>query len=106
MSRASNRGMGFQPMRRRDAAALACAGLLLLLAPAARAQPEDAPPPTESTIEQYLTDRGLTELLAVHLLERLRTADGEARVKLADRLGSIYVQLLDKAATPEARQQW
>ena len=78
---------------------------LALVAPA-RAQVDDAPPTAESTIEQYLTDHGLSELLAVHLLEQLKTAEGDARIRLADRLGSIYVQLLDKAATPEARRQW
>ncbi len=78
----------------------------LAIAAPALAQLDDAPPPAESTIEQYLTDHGLTELLAVHLLERLKVADGDARIKLADRLGPIYVQLLEKAATPEARQQW
>jgi hypothetical protein len=81
-------------------------GVAMGLAGAARAQVDDAPPPPDATIEQYLEDRGLIELLAVHLLDRLRTADGDARVKLADRLGSMYVQLLDKATTPEARHLW
>src|ERR1043165_3049576 len=106
MSRASNRGTGFRSARRPTFRALASAAATLLTFAPARAQTDDTLPPAESTIEQYLTDHGLTELLAVHLLERLKTADGDARVKLADRLGSIYVRLLDKASTPEARRQW
>ncbi len=84
----------------------ACGALLAAAIPAFAQPDESAPPPPEATIEQYLADHDLTELLAVHLLERLRIVDGDARVKLADRLGSIYVQLLDKATTPEARHEW
>jgi tetratricopeptide (TPR) repeat protein len=85
----------------------ACAAALLA-ASAARAQQVAAPQEEVSgpSIDQYLTDRGLNELLAVYLLQRLKVAEGDVRVKLADRLGSIYVQMLDKATTPEARREW
>src|SRR5262249_40943175 len=73
---------------------------------AVRSQPEEGPPPVESTMEQYLSDRGLSGLLAVYLLQRLKTADGETRVRLAGRLGSIYVQLPGPGTTPQARQEW
>lgn len=60
----------------------------------------------ESVLEQYLSERGLNQLLALRLLDRLRVAEGDERQRLADRLGSIYVQLLDKATTAEARHEW
>jgi hypothetical protein len=67
---------------------------------------EDAPAPAEAVLERYLEDRGLHELLAAHLLGRLKEADAQERLKLADRLGAIYVGLLDGAATPQQREQW
>ena len=87
------------------------AGRLFLVAVAlcaapVRGQQEEAPSPPESVLERYLEDRGLSGLLAAYLLERLKTAEGDERQRLADRLGSIYVQLLDKASTPQARQEW
>jgi hypothetical protein len=97
--------------RRSDARtrAVCAAAALAVAAPLVRAQEQaaDEGPPAPSTIERYLTDRGLTELLATHLLERLKRApEGPERARLADRLGSLYVQLLDRATTPEQRQQW
>jgi hypothetical protein len=62
--------------------------------------------PGESVLERYLEERGLTELLTVHLLERLKAADAAQRLKLADRLGSLYVQMLDRSASAPQRHLW
>lgn len=104
MSRASDRRQAGCACRAR--AGLALAACAAMAAAPAHAQLEEQPPPPESGIEQYLEDHNLRELLAVHLLERLRGSDGDTRLRLADRLGSLYVQLLDKATTPEGRQEW
>ncbi len=69
-------------------------------------QPEEPPAPPRSVIEQYLSDRGLNELLAVHLLQRLKTMEGPERSALADKLGSLYVGLLDGAKTARERARW
>lgn len=96
--------------RRSDhAPALAAALLALaaLLAPAARAQDDDADAPAAlPAIEQYLADHNLRELLAAHLEERLRAADARERPELADRLGRLYVELMDAAPGPQARRVW
>src|SRR4051812_32060307 len=59
-----------------------------------------------SELEEYLEDRGLRELLAVHLLERLKASEGAERTRLADRLGGLYVDLLEHAANADERQRW
>lgn len=60
-------------------------------------------PASEDAVERYLAERGLTDLLAVRLQERLDAALGDERVAIAERLGSLYVRLLTDAATPEQR---
>ena len=57
-------------------------------------------------IEQYLAARGLKELLAAYLQRELHEAPGDARMAIAERLGKLYVELLDAAPTPEARESW
>jgi hypothetical protein len=87
--------------------ALLCAlGMLAAPAYGQEQPPEEQPPAAESAIERYLEERDLTELLAVYLLEQLKTADAGTRLKLADRLGSLYTALLDKAATQDQREAW
>jgi len=70
------------------------------------AQPEEPAPPPRSVIETYLSDRGLNELLAAHLMQRLRVTEGPERFSLADRLGTLYVGLLDSAKTAAERSHW
>lgn len=70
------------------------------------AQTPGEEPPPRSVIEQYLADRGLNRLLAAHLLERLKSTEGPERLLIADRLGSIYVGLLDAATTEIERSTW
>lgn len=67
---------------------------------------QDEPAAPDDALEAYLTERGLDELLATYLLERLKKAEGPARVQLAERLGSLYVRLFDKARSPDERQLW
>ncbi|MEX2219097.1 MAG: hypothetical protein WD749_10100 [Phycisphaerales bacterium] len=98
----------------------------MALAPLARAQdevPPAIPPPPpqalstpaptgaaepvfEGALEQYLADRNLKELLALHLLERLKASDGAEKMRLADRLGAIYVDLLERATSAAERDRW
>ncbi len=92
----------------------AWAGALLLAAAAgitagAAAQPEPnetAPATPAGELERYLSERGLRELLAVHLLQQLKQADGLGRQQIADRLGRLYVEMLDSVPTPEQREVW
>lgn len=72
----------------------------------ARAQTEEPVAPPKSVIEQYLLDRGLNELLATYLQQQLKVIDGPERMSLADRLGSLYVELLDAAKTESDRAHW
>lgn len=96
--------------RRSDVVVIA--GVVLALAARAthaqtdRAQPEEPAPPPLSEIERYLSDRGLRELLALHLNDRLKKTEGPERLALADRLGTIYVDLLDNAKTAPDRAHW
>jgi hypothetical protein len=87
-------------------AALAAGVLLCAGAAAAQTQEEPPAPAAESVIEQYLSDRDLKELLAAYLLQRLQRAEGQERLRLAGRLGGIYVELLDAARTPAQRRNW
>ncbi|MGH7132290.1 MAG: hypothetical protein ACREJO_10135 [Phycisphaerales bacterium] len=57
-------------------------------------------------IEVYLERQGLKTLLAEHLAQKLKTATGEERAKLAERLGKIYVDLMGSAQTAEERESW
>ncbi len=100
-------------MSPRAEAVAVCIGVgLLAMIPRAGAQPEPpqpvpAPAATGQTeIEKYLSDRNLRELLTVHLLDRLRQSEGLARQQIADRLGKLYVEMLDAAPTPEERAAW
>lgn len=70
-------------------------------------QPAVAVSPEDAAIESYLSERNLTELLVVHLRKRLHDAPTNAeRLTRAERLGRIYAQLLNDAATPDERKKW
>lgn len=71
----------------------------------AQVDPAAAVPET-SEIERYLAERNLRELLAAYLQDLLRASDGRTRLVVADRLGKLYVDLLDGAKTSDARQRW
>ncbi len=76
----------------------------LVLARGACAQPSpDALAPIDA-VEAYMQDRGLTQPLAALLRQRLAESTGEQRRTIADRLGKIYVTLLDSAPTPDERR--
>lgn len=86
--------------RRTDAILAVLLAFLALVAGVAAAQPESA---GEDAVERYLADRGLTDLLAARLQERLDSTLGDERIAIAERLGTLYVRLLTDAATPEQR---
>lgn len=84
-----------------------CVALVLIALAATR--PAYAQPPADSpddALEAYLARHGLNELLAAHLLERVRATAPGQRAPLAERLAQVYVELLSSAATPEARALW
>lgn len=58
------------------------------------------------SIEQYLTTRGLDDLLAEHLIEQLSTQSGDRRTQTAQELGQLYVRLLDRSQTENDRLFW
>lgn len=70
----------------------------------ARAQPSDAA--SANVVDAYMESRGLKSLLAAHLLQQLRNAEGAERSKLAERLSKLQVELFDAATTPERQEQW
>ncbi len=71
-------------------------GVGSLAARAQSAAPVDA-------VESYLEMRGLTELRAELLWERLTTAPSAQRVALAERLAEALAALLEEAGSPEER---
>ncbi|MCW5775331.1 MAG: hypothetical protein KIS87_02650 [Phycisphaeraceae bacterium] len=79
--------------------------LLLCLAQLAGAAVAQTEPASEDAVERYLAERGLTDLLAARLQQRLDTTLGEERIAIAERLGSLYVRLLTDAATPQQRER-
>lgn len=54
-------------------------------------------------VERYLAERGLTELMAAQLRERLSAAVAEAKPALAERLGEIYAQRITGAESTAER---
>jgi hypothetical protein len=80
--------------------------------PASTGAPRPAPgatgshPLPDTSLEQYLEDHGLRELLATLLLQRLKESEAAERAQLADRLGSLYVDLLESATSADERQRW
>lgn len=64
-----------------------------------------AQPAGSDALDAYLSDRGLDSVLATVLRERLRTGVGEERARSAEALGRLYVRMLEKAGTPEERQE-
>ena len=88
--------------RRTDAIIVVLFALLALGVSSAEAQPESA---AEDVVERYLADRGLTDLLAARLQDRLDSTLGDERIAIAERLGALYVRLLTEAVTPEQRER-
>ncbi len=89
-------------MSRRPSAVLTmlCA---ILIAPAATAQGngQASADPTEAFLERL----GLTELRAVYLRQQLERAPLDERLALADRLATLYAQMLDEAADRNERDR-
>jgi len=55
-------------------------------------------------LERYLEQRGLDDLLAAHLRQKLKEASGTERVKVAERMGALFVRLLNEAPDAERRR--
>lgn len=70
----------------------------------ARAQAPE--PAATGAVDAYMESRGLKSLLAAHLLQQLRAAEGAERARLAERLSKLQVELFDTATTPERQEQW
>lgn len=60
----------------------------------------------EEAIETYLAERGMNELLAIHLQRELDLAPARDRVEIAERLGSLYALLLEQATDVDERRVW
>lgn len=80
--------------------------VLLTLAPAARAQDEEAAPDPQAALESYLLRLDLKELLAEHLYARLDQVDRRERIDIAERLADLYVSLLRETADHARRAHW
>lgn len=84
----------------RGLAAMAVAGA----ASSSYAQTPSAMATTDDVVHAYLADNELIEPLAAALRARLATTAASERLPAAERLGALYVKMLARAATPEARQ--
>lgn len=60
----------------------------------------------EQAVEIYLAERGMNELLAIHLQRQLDLAPARDRVEIAERLGTLYALLLEEAADVDERRIW
>lgn len=74
--------------------------VLAICSPAAAAQTGGG------AVETYLSQRGLDDLLAEHLVEKLSLQAGDERTQTAQKLGQLYVRLLDRAESEESRKYW
>ncbi|GMV26280.1 MAG: hypothetical protein AMXMBFR58_23110 [Phycisphaerae bacterium] len=93
-------------MSRPRAETLAAAvAALAAVAGIARAQPGADFLSPQDSVEVYMQDRELVEPLAAMLRQRLAEATGNQRREIADRLGRIYVVMLDAGPTPQRRQE-
>lgn len=79
--------------------------LVGLLAHAAQAAPIPVGPEDEA-VEQFLSDHQLTGLLADQLEARLRGAPTYERAEIAERLASVYAQLLEQSEGVESQRAW
>jgi hypothetical protein len=96
------------------------AAVLAPAAPCALAQPgvsdADAEPvpltpaqlkaAADETVSGYMDRVGLKRLRAEQLLDRLRRAQGDDRLKLSEDLGRLYVELLGAATDPADIKRW
>jgi hypothetical protein len=57
-------------------------------------------------LDRYLESRGLVDLRAMHLSERLDSANSQEAIEIADRLSSIYAELIESARTVDERARW
>lgn len=67
---------------------------------------DTAPFNPDEAVESYIERLGMTRLLAEELALRLKSASHDEKVRLAERLGKMYVQLLTAASTAEDRDRW
>jgi hypothetical protein len=56
--------------------------------------------------EKYLQRHSLEDLLAEHLVEQLDGASGKERDEIAQKLGKLYVRLLDSSTEEDERKYW
>lgn len=61
--------------------------------------------PETDALERYLQESELYSVLAAELRTRLNAAPPDQRPAIADRLGQLYVQLLQQAEVPAERQR-
>lgn len=78
------------------------AALVLAAWPAGVCGQAESPP---DALETYLLERELKEPLAAYLRERLATGSTADRSGVAERLGRLYVEMMDEAQTPERRAE-
>lgn len=64
-----------------------------------------APAGAADDVAVYLEERGLLELLALHLESQIEEANAEDREVLAARLAELYARLLERATDPARRQE-
>lgn len=57
----------------------------------------------ESQTDAYLAERGLDRVLAARLRERLTTAKGDERTRVAEALGRVYAGQLERSKEPTVR---
>lgn len=88
-------------VRERLAAGLVGAVLVLAGSPSLA----QSPGTPEAMLDAYLSQRGLREVQAAVLRSRITSLTGRAKTEAANRLGTIYTELLDAAQTVEQRER-
>ncbi|TVQ30590.1 MAG: hypothetical protein EA376_12055 [Phycisphaeraceae bacterium] len=87
---------------------MALAALIASASPLASQSASDAADDAlaaDYALESYLEDHALTELLIEQLTTRLRSVPRDGRTEIAERLASLYAQLLDEAEDPAQRAE-
>lgn len=88
------------------APALAALFVLATSTTDARTLASVSPAESDAAVDQFLQEHALNELLADQLRTRLASVSGEERTRVAERLGTLYLQFINASRTDDERARW